>query len=166
MLGFSPISQPDDKYHPLKVKVKTGDHVQSRPGYFSEKQPVPIQLRIDRLAASKDTMEEIPATIHISGAVQVEITVDARFLKFTEQSGRRLQQLTFVTLILDPSGNIVEGKQAVVDLAVTPGKLSELESQGIEATTNFSLPPGHYQLREIIREAQQNHFTARTLPVP
>jgi VWFA-related protein len=166
LLGFSPVSQPDDKYHPLKVKVKTGDQVQSRPGYFSSEPEPTIQQRIDRLAASKDTMEEIPATIHLSGSLQVDITVDARAIKFTEQSGRHLQQLTFLTLILDPSGNIIEGKQAVVDLAVTAGKLSELESKGIEATTNFSLPPGHYQVREIIREAQQNHFTARTLPIP
>jgi len=148
--------------------VKTGEHVQSRPGYFSsapEKHPETIQQRIDRLAASAETVEQIPATIHISGSVQVDISVDARALKFTEQSGRSLQQLTFLTLILDPSGTVLQGKQSVVDLALTPAKLSGLQEKGIEATTSFTLPPGQYQIREVIREAQENRFTARTIPL-
>jgi hypothetical protein len=72
--------------------------------------------------------------------------------------------LTFVTLVQDPSGNILQAKQAVVDLAVTPAKRAELEEKGIEATTTFNLPPGAYQIREVIREAIDNHFTARTTP--
>jgi len=169
LLGFSPSAAPDDKYHPLKVKVKTGDRAESRPGYFSsapEKPVETIQQRIDRLVASKDTMEEIPAAIHVSGSLQVDITVDARSLKFSEHSGRSLQQLTFVTLVLDPSGNVIEGKQAVVDLALTPGKRAELESQCIEATTSFTLPKGAYKIREVIREALENRFTAQTIAVP
>jgi VWFA-related protein len=63
-LAFTPTADPDDKYHPLKVRMKTpGLTVQSRPGYYSKKpdpQPESIQQRIDRLAASTVSIDEIP----------------------------------------------------------------------------------------------------------
>jgi len=168
LLGFTPTTPPDDKFHALKLKVKSGDQVHSRPGYFSTKpDPIPetIQERIDRLAASTESLDQIPTAIHVSGAVQIDITVDARHIKFSEQSGRSLQLLTFVTLVLDSQGALLQGKQSVVDFSLTPAKRADLEEKGIEATTSFTLPPGHYQIREVIREAIENHFTARTTPL-
>lgn len=171
LMGFSPTSAPNDKYHRLNVKLKnpSAGHVESRPGYFSTKpgpQPETIQQRIERLAASKETIEQIPATVRLSGAVQVDISVDLRHLKFSEQSGRHVQQLTFVTLVLDPSGNIIQGKQAVIDLALKPAKLADLQAKGLHAVTSFTLPKGSYRIREVIREALENHFTAQTVPLP
>lgn len=170
LMGFSPTTAPNDKYHPLKVKLKnpSAGRVESRPGYFSTKpdpQPETIQHRIDRLAASK-TIEQIPATVRLSGSVLVDISIDARRLKFSAQSGRSFQQLTFVTLVLDPAGNIIQGKQAVIDLALKPAKLADLQAKGLRAVTSFTLPKGTYQIREVIREALENHFTAQTIPLP
>jgi VWFA-related protein len=168
VLGFSPTSAPDDKYHPLKVKLKDnpGDRVESRPGYFPappEKPRETIQQRIDRLAASKDTLQDVKANVQVTAhesVIEVDISVAAKELKFSEQGDRHVQQLTFVTMILDRDGNLLEGKQAVMDLALGPAKLAEILEKNIETTTSFSLPKGAYQVREVIREAMQNRMTA------
>ena len=178
ILGFSPTAEPDDKYHRLKVKLKddSGFHVEARPGYFpvkeTEKPADTVQQRIDRLAASKDTVEDFPASVHVSGSekegttvIEVDISVTASSLKFADQGERHIQQLTFVTLILDAAGNVVAGKQSVVDYALKPAKLAEFQSKGIEATTSFHLPKGAYQVREVIREAMENRMAASNAPI-
>lgn len=131
-----------------------------------------IQQRIDRLAASTDTIEEVPSSVHVSGSekdgralIQVDISVAAKQLKFAEQGDRHVQELTFVTIVQDRAGNFIEGKQAVMDLALTPATLSELQSKGIAASTSFSLPKGACQVREVIREAVENHMSASNSPI-
>jgi VWFA-related protein len=186
VLGFSPAGEPDEKYHALKVKLKDGSgyRVEARPGYFSTKltngvtekpsdQPAePIQQWIDRLAASREARGGLPSSVHASQAekdgravIQVDISVDAKGLKFVERGDRHVQQLTFVTMVLDSAGNFIEGKQSVMDLAVTRATLAGLQSKGIGVSTSFSLPKGSYQVREVIREAVENHLTASNSPI-
>lgn len=186
IIGFSPAGEPDDKYHTLKVKLKSaaGYRVESRPGYFStklkdgstgkplDKPAETIQQRIDRLAASTETVENVPSSVHVSGsekdgraAIQVDISVAAKQLKFVQQGDRHVQELTFVTIVQDRAGNFIEGKQAVMDLALTPATLAKFQSKGIEASTSFSPPKGAYQVREVIREAVENHMSASNSPI-
>jgi VWFA-related protein len=178
ILGFAPTGEPDEKYHALKVKLKNlpDDRVESRPGYFASKvteKPVEsIQQRIDRLASSADSVEQVAATVHASleekdgrAIIHVDISLDAKSLKFVEREGRHIQELTFVTIVQDLAGNVVEGKQAVMSLSLTPATLSELQEKGIPAATSFSVPMGSYQVREVIREAVENHMTAKIVDV-
>ena len=173
ILGFSPSAEPDEKYHTLKVKLKdaSGFHVEARPGYFpvkeAEKPALTIQQRLDHVAASHDTIKDLPAVVHVTesqkdghSVIQVDISVAAGELKFPEQGDRYVQQLTFVTIVFDQAGNMMAGKQAVVDFAVKPAKLAELRAKGFEAATSFIVPKGIYQIREVIREAVENHMSA------
>jgi hypothetical protein len=78
------------------------------------------------------------------------------------------QQLTFVTILEDAKGNYMEGKEAVMDMNLSSKTRADLEATGIKAATSFLVPRGSYQIREIIREAVQNHLAAITtsLPIP
>ncbi len=177
ILGFSPAGEPDEKYHALKVRLKSSElRAESRPGYFStrvsEKPPETVQQRIDRLAASKETVEQFAASVQFSSEekdgrtlIHVDIAVAAKELKFLEKDGRHAQELTFVTMILDSSGSLIEGKQAVMSLALTPGTLADLRERGIPVATSFSIPKGAYQVREVIREAVENRMVAKTTAV-
>ena len=53
----------------------------------------------------------------------------------------------------------------VMSLSLTPATLADLQEKGIPAVTSFSLPKGSYQVREVIREAVENHITAKTVGV-
>ncbi len=177
ILGFSPAGEPDEKYHALKVRSKSSElRAESRPGYFStrvsEKPPETVQQRIDRLAASKETVEQFAASVQSSSEekdgrtlIHVDIAVAAKELKFLEKDGRHAQELTFVTMILDSSGSLIEGKQAVMSLSLTPGTLADLREKGIPVAASFSIPKGTYEVREVIREAVENRMVAKTTAV-
>lgn len=173
LLGFSPARDPDDAYHPLKVRLtdSANRRVETRPGYFAAAiRQESIQQRLDRIAASEERIADLPATVHAArGAEQsgrfpihIEVKVDARALQFLAQQGRSFQQLTFVTVLQDASGAYVTGRQAVMDLALTPTRLAQLKRDGIRAALVLYAPQGRYRLREVVREAGRNHISATT----
>jgi VWFA-related protein len=171
LIGFSPAKEPDGKYHELHVRLKnhSGFQVESRPGYFATAAPKPaetIQERIDREVLSAETLAELPATVRVSSAkaasglisIDVDIKVDANHLKFVEKEERQVQQLTFVTLLEDGQGHVITGKEAVMDLSLLPATLADMQAKGIKAAITLKAPVGSYQVREIIREAVENHM--------
>jgi hypothetical protein len=180
-MGFAPADKPDGSYHTLKLKLraKDGYEIDTRAGYFAalpgkqdkkqDKKTEGVQQRIDVEALSDETLDEIPAHVTVSAAdpdtIHVEIEVDAKGLTFTRQSGSSVQQLTFVTLLEDAGGNFIEGKQAVMDLALSAPTLADMEAKGIKASTSFSAPKGVYRIREIVREAAQNRMAVSNTQV-
>jgi VWFA-related protein len=173
LLGFSPSDPPDGQHHKLKVSLtKAGGYeVKARPGYVStpsEKAPETAQQRIDRVAATTDSLAEIPATVRvqaIEGRIQVDIALDAKAISFSDQNGVSAQQLTFVTILEDAQGKFLDGKHAIMDMNLTPETRAQLEAKGIKAATSFQVAKGSYRIREVIREAVQNHLHASTTPV-
>jgi VWFA-related protein len=178
LIGFSPAKEPDGKYHELKVRLKnhSGFQVDSRPGYYATaapKLPDTVQQRIDREASSAETLAEMPATVRVSSVnaeaglitIDVNIKVDANHLKFMTQDDRRVQQLTFVTLLQDERGHVITGKEAVMDLSLLPATLADMQAKGIKAGITLTVPKGSYQVREIIREAVENHMAISNTPV-
>ena len=173
LLGFSPSDPPDGKYHKLKVSLsQVGNYeVKARPGYVStpsEKAPETAQQRIDRIAASAESLAEIPATVNVQaleGRIQVDIAVDTTALTFSEQNGASAQQLTFVTILEDAQGSFLDGKQAIMDMSLTPETRADLESKGIKAATSFQVAKGAYRIREVIREAVGNRVNASTTSI-
>ena len=56
--------------------------------------------------------------------------------------GHSVDPLTFVTLLENAGGNFIEGKQAVMDLALSAPTLAEMECKGIQASTSFFVAEG------------------------
>jgi VWFA-related protein len=167
MLGFSPAAEPDGQTHTLRTVVpgNRGYTVEARTAYFAAKAAgESAQQRIDRIALSNDEMHEFPASVSTrqeQGAIHVKIAVDAKALKFPEKEGRRVEELTLLTVLEDAQGRFVAGKESVMDLALLPATLAEKLKKGIEAEMSFAAPPaGAYRVREVIREAAQNRVWA------
>ena len=171
-LGFVPSRDPDDTYHNLKIQVENGRgyEVNARKGYFAGKakpSTEPAQRRIDDAVLSATEISEIPTTVRVTlpppktpGPIVVKVSVDARHLRFLKKSGRSMQELTFVTVLENGSGEYLAGKQAVMDLALTPPKLASMEATGIKAVMSFAAPPGKYSIRSVVREAGENRIAA------
>ena len=96
--------------------------------------------------------------------LEVEIVLDAKRIPFGEKAGRRVQELTFVTVVRDASGRYVQGTETVMDLALTPATFADMQANGIRTTASFVLPKGSYQVREVVREAVHNSFAALNTP--
>jgi VWFA-related protein len=171
-LGFVPAREPDGKYHTLKIRLKNGSgyEVDARQGYMAEKvKPAaePAQRRIDEAVLSTQNISEIPATLQVTlpdakppARIAVKVTVDARQLRFLKKNGRSMQELTFVMVMENAAGDYLAGKQAVMDLALTPSKLASMQTTGIKAVMNFAAAPGKYSIRAVVREAGQNRIAA------
>jgi len=174
-LGFVPTREPDDNYHSLKIRLKNGHgyEVEARQGYLAEKvKPATekAQRRIDDAVLSTQNISEFPATLQLTlpgpkthGTIAAKVSVDARQLRFLKLKGRSMQQLTFVMVLESAAGEFLAGKQAVMDLALTPAKLASMQATGIKAVMNFAAAPGKYSIRAVVREAGQNRIAASSI---
>jgi hypothetical protein len=132
--------------------------VESRPGYYAAaatSKRETAQQHIDRVAMSGADIKDFPVTLQVQadlaggqGTLHVTIAVQTGGLRFPEKEGRRVQELTFLTVLEDAAGNFVAGKQSVMDLVLTPAGLAEMQKKGIRATTSFSVKRrGSYRVR-------------------
>jgi len=178
LLGFSPPGDPDGKYHLLKTRIRgdLGYRVESRPGYYAAtatSKRETAQQHIDRVAMSGGDIQDFPVTLQVragpaggQATLHVTIAVDTGGLRFPKKEGRRVQELTFLTVLEDAAGNFVAGKQSVMDLELTPASLAGMQKKGIRAATWFSVKRrGSYRVREVVREAVQDHIWASAAPI-
>ncbi|HLY16186.1 MAG TPA: VWA domain-containing protein [Bryobacteraceae bacterium] len=173
-LGFSPPGNPDGKYHQLKTRIRgnRGYRVESRPGYYAAAaagQRETAQQHLDRVAMSGAEIKDFPATMQLrqdapngrQATLHVTVAVPAAGLRFPEKGGRRVQELTFLTVLQDAQGNFVAGKQSVMDFVLTPARLAEVQKKGIRASISLSVArPASYRVREVIREMVNDHIWA------
>jgi VWFA-related protein len=177
VLGFSPPGDPDGQYHSLKTLIPGNRQyrVESRAGYYAAAgERETAQQRIDRIAMSGDVVKDFLVTLQVQqepakegqSILHVVIAVEAGSLRFPEKEGRRVEELTFLTVLEDAQGNFVAGKQSVMDMLLTPAGLANTLKEGIRAATSFSIRrQGSYRVREIVREAVQNRIWASTAPI-
>jgi hypothetical protein len=115
---------------------------------------------------SDEEIKNFPVTLvwrREQDRIEFTIGVDAKALRFPEVQGRRAEELTFLTVLEDPGGNFVEGKQSVMDMALTNAALAEKLKKGIHVATSFPVSsPGFYHVREVVREATQDRIWAST----
>jgi VWFA-related protein len=176
-LSFNPGGR-DGQFHDLKIafKNKVFYSLQFRPGYFSPGDPKKEPLNrasLDAAVFSKQTLRDIPASVALAAGqvsdgtipISVAVTVDVNRLQFATSDGRHVQQIVFLTTLLDANNSFVIGKESIMDLALTDEKLALLQKDGLRAVATLSAPAGIYQVRTIIREAMKGNLAASTIPI-
>ena len=179
LLAFNPGS-PDGKFHTLKIRSKTarGDSLEFRPGYFSRpdnsEKALVARAPLDDAVFSKQILSDVPVTVALllvgppkdgTIAISMRITLDVNRLQFTSSKGRHMQQIVFLTALLDASGNFVTGKESIMDLALTDEKLASLKIGGLKAVATLNAPAGKYQVRTVVREGTRGSLAASTMAV-
>jgi VWFA-related protein len=161
LLAFNPGTR-DGKFHTLKIKLKShrSDDIQFRPGYFSPADPTN--------ALSKQTLQDIPATVSVSSrnaVVSITIKLDVSHLQFAIDKGRHDQQIVFLMTLLDQNGAFVTGKESIMDLSLTDERLASFQKDGLKTMATLNAPSGVYQVRTIVREAMKGNLAASTTPI-
>lgn len=172
LIAFNP-SSLDGRFHTLKIRFKTKhpESVQFRPGYFSrsgQKSETSNRAALDDAVFSKRTLTDFPAAVAVSpssGGVSITVTVDVGALEFVTAAGLHGQQLVFLMTLLDNNGGFVNGKEAIMDLALSDARLEYLKKAGLKAVATLTAPAGVYQVRTIVREGMKGNLAASTLPV-
>jgi VWFA-related protein len=170
LLAFSPTDlKQDGKYHHLKVEL-VGDvrgrglTVQARPGYFApgavtKSAKSEHKLLEDQVFSNDEiSANRMQITSHFRkiGPKDVQVTVlvhlDPGGLTFQEKDGRSLDSVTFVTAVFGSDGNYLQGTQKTLGMRLSSATLQNLRSTGISLINTFTLPPGSYAVREVIRD--------------
>jgi VWFA-related protein len=176
VLGFSPDNLKNDgSYHGLKVKLKEGAKldIEARRGYWAPSHAAdPAEAAKEELKEtlfSRDEIADIPLDLHAeffkpSGAkaeISVVARLDAKALKFRKAEERNNDTLTVVTGLFDQNGNYISGIERVVEMRLRDQSLEVLERSGISVEQSFSVPPGRYIVRVVVKDSEGHTTAAR-----
>jgi VWFA-related protein len=183
MLSFSPQNlKYDGRFHKLKVNLvkPSGFSIQARAGYYapnaSEDAAANIKEEIEQAVFSQDELKELPADVHTRffkiNESDVRLTVlthlDLGSLRFRKEVDRNLENLTLVTALFDRDGKFIDGKEKRVELRLRDSTLARLTPTGITLKVEFTLKPGTYLVRQVVRDSEAGQLTGlnRTVEIP
>ncbi|HVV43882.1 MAG TPA: VWA domain-containing protein [Bryobacteraceae bacterium] len=167
LLAFSPELKKDDKSaHHLKVTLANlnGFTVQARTTYFANVKPEDpaeqIRQQIQDAFFSNEDVKTLPVRLQAEffkdgedATLTANVRVDAAKLALKKDDGRNLDNLTMVIGIFDSNGNFVQAFQKTIELRLKDETLSAWMKSGIENSTDFTLKPGKYLVRLVVRDS-------------
>ena len=183
VLAFSPQNRKmDGQYHLITVKLakKSGYSVQARRGYYAAKKADdPQELERQEIQEAIFSQEEVNELLldlqtqyfksDAEGArVSVVSRVDLKNMHFRKADGRSLDDLTLATAIFDENGNFVAGGEKKVLMRLKDGTYDRLTRTGLTVKSSFSVKPGRYLVRQVVRDSEGAQMAARngTVEIP
>lgn len=176
VLGYSPDNlKIDGSYHNLKVTVRnTGaPTVQFRRGYWAPNHATDpaeqAREEIREAVFSRDEIQDIPIDVQTeffkTGESTAQLTVvthmDLHALRFRKEGDRNNDTLTMVAGLFDANGNFVSGMQKVVELHLRDQTLAAMSKRPVTMNQSFSVVPGRYLVRVVVRDAEGKSISAR-----
>jgi VWFA-related protein len=171
VLVFSPSDlKLDGKYHHLTVQLvgaaKSRDlRVQARRGYFAPTTaPGSPQAEEEKLLEAVYSRDEInSARVRVgtrffkSSPTEAHVTIvahlDPQWLNFRKENDRNVDDVTFATAIFDTDGYLVNGFTNRLELRLRDTTLEKVRATEISVPNNFTMAPGTYRVREVVRDA-------------
>jgi VWFA-related protein len=168
VLGFTPENlKLDGKYHQLKVTLANNQNwtLQARHGYFA-----PHGEANPELEANQELVQAVFSQVQIQdfpmqcqaqffhGTDGFHVTVLARIetntLKFRKEQDGNRDNLTVITAIFDESGNLIDGRQRIIEMNLKETTRQRLATEGLKINSSFNLPPGSYVIRIVARDSE------------
>jgi VWFA-related protein len=177
VLAFTPQDlKLDGSYHKLKVILTTpkGMNLQVRKGYYSAKYSADpkaqIKQQIEEAFFSRDEIHDLPAALSTqyfkldNGDVKLSAvaTIDIKKLTFHKEADRNLNDVTVETGLFDENGNFVTGFEKVVTLKLLDGTLEKRTQSGIGVKSTFTVHPGRYVVRMVVRDTGDQLMAAQS----
>jgi len=176
VLAFSPQNRKmDGQYHLLSVKLakKTNYSVQARRGYYApRKVDDPRELarqEIQEAIFSQEEISELPLDLQTqyfkSDPQDAHLSVVSRLelknMHFRKADGRSNDDLTLATAIFDENGNYVTGGEKTVQMRLRDATFERLTRTGLTVKSSFSVKPGRYLVRQVVRDSEGSQMAAR-----
>jgi VWFA-related protein len=171
LLGFRSTNQrPDGSYRHLTVKVDREDvKLEFRPGYYAAAD-FQHQKTEDREEALTEQMRsDLPATdvaVYLQALyfmtnrntyfIPVNLIVPGSQIPFVKGGDRDKATLDIVGQVKDAQGIVVGNVRQTVKLAVD--KTQQVQRKNIQYSTGFTLAPGKYHLKFLVRENQTGNM--------
>ena len=185
LLGFSPQNlKLDGSFHSLKVEVNAslkttaGLSVEARRGYYAPTHLATAEEdakeEITQALYSRYEMNDIPVQMNTrffkesesEARLSVTSRVDVRKLRFRKAEDRSVNDVRVVCALFDRDGNYVQGVSKTIQLRLLDGALqNEKLSGGISVRSDFTVAPGTYVIRLVVRDAEGQTMTAQNSAV-
>jgi hypothetical protein len=177
VLGFSPLDlKLDGRYHNLKVVLKNGrtGELQVRKGYYAPKSAVDpadrSKQQIEEAFFAHDEIHDLAAVLQTQyfklddgdATLSAVSKVDVRTLSFRKDGDRNRNDITVVTGLFDNDGNFVAGAQKVLEMRFLDETLAKRVGSGISVKNSFTVHPGRYVVRVVVRDSEGQTMSARS----
>ena len=87
--------------------------------------------------------------------------MDPKRIQFRKADGRNNNSLTIVSAIFNRNGNFISGVQKTVEMKLKDETLAKLLAAGaMSIKTNFTVAPGTYMVRLVVRDSEGQLMSA------
>jgi hypothetical protein len=183
VLGFSPQNQRmDGHYHTIKVTLteKQKYAIQARRGYFAPKKvddpDESGKQEIQEAIFSRDEIYDLSLTLQTqyfksedAGThLSVVSHLDLKGMQFRKAEGRNFDDVTFATAIFDENGKFVAGGEKLYKMRLFDATFEKMSRTGVTMKTTFTVKPGKYLVRQVVRDTEGSQMAARngTVVIP
>lgn len=180
-LAYRPSEKFDNHFHKVEVKVhRSGVRVYSGEGYVARADRSSAEAtkedQILKAVASPLARRDLDVAAELqylfSANKQAELTINAfinaRKLNFKHVGDRYQASFDVVGFVLDQLGKSRGGISQTVTADLTEQNYQRALATGLSYTANTQLPPGYYQVRLVVREAESGKMgtVSRYFEVP
>jgi len=178
MLGFAPQDmKANGKLHKLSVKVVNGKkyQIQARNGYYASKIPADpeeaAKQEVRETLFSQDEIVSVPVELKTqflkADATSRQLTVlthvNVKGIRFRKADGRSCNNVILATGVFDANGQYVEGQMKEIALRLEDSTMAKLSQTGITIKIAFTVKPGTYMVRSVVRGSEGDQLTAKNL---
>jgi VWFA-related protein len=156
----------DGRFRKLSIQVNRSDlKLEYRPGYyapsdFKHAKTEDRQRQLDEQLASEDAATDLPVYLEAfffkanetHFTVPVSLIVPGSQIPFIKGGDRDKATLDILGEVRDPHGFVLGSAQQTIKLAFEEGQ--QVRQKNIQYTTSFTLLPGKYKLKFVVRENQ------------
>jgi hypothetical protein len=148
-------------------------NIQARKGYYAPKKASTAEEtakeEIEEALFSRDELSDLPVELHTKffkandkeATIGVVCRMDPRHIQFRKIDGRNVNVLTVVSAVFDHNGNFMSAIQKTVDIKMKDETMARLMTAGVMTLqTNFSVPPGSYLVRLVVRDSEGQLMSA------
>jgi VWFA-related protein len=171
ILGFHSTNQTrDGSFRHLTVKVDRSDvKIEYRPGYYAPADFQHQKTEDRELALTEQMRSDLPATdaaVYLQALyfresrnsffIPVSLIVPGSQIPFVKGGDRDKASLDIMGQVKDAQGIAVGNVRQTVKLALDPSQ--EVQRKNIQYSTGFTLAPGRYHLKFVVRENQTGNM--------
>jgi len=89
--------------------------------------------------------------------------VDVKGIRFRKADGRSYNNVILATGVFDANGQYVEGQMKEIALKLEDSTMARLSQTGITIKIAFTVKPGTYMVRSVVRGSEGDQLTAKNL---
>jgi VWFA-related protein len=177
VLGFRPQKAIPGKFHRLKVKVTNSKkyEVEATNGYYAAKQPrgseEAAKQEVREALFSRDEIAGLPVQLKTqlvktdpsSSQLAVLTNLDVGGMRLRKVNGRSCDDLVLATGVFNTNGQLVDIQTKEIVLKLQDSTLEKMSQTGLTFKMVFTVKPGTYRVRSVIRDSEEKQLTARNL---